>query len=626
LANASTNANPLAPQRIAWTVLRLDDQDQLHTDGQWTDMNLAAFHPMLQYAVQHHLSPQWVLPPAAVLKNWRLKSQWRIRWPLVHDDRNKAALPPQVNLSISHQQGDIEARNPDPIGARTHATLPLGIERMQWQLQSAGNQWRSQLQWQTTRAGQIDAQVNVPMGPASTGWAPTPDTALAGRVQAQLPDLSVWSLLTPPGWRSQGALELDAMVSGTWAAPAWTGQLQATQLAVQSNLDGLSFGNGYLKAQLNGHDMRIETLHLEGSGGAASGGTLDMSGMAHWPNGQPQLQIKAIAKQLKVSNRADRRLVLSGQVEASINANQLQLMGKLQADQASFILPDESTPQLGDDVIVTTKQAKSTPSTESHVQTARTPTGQPLETLVQLELDLGKHFEVKGQGLQTHLTGTVKLISTPTQALQVQGNVQTQNGVYRAYGQLLNIQEGTLRFTGAYDDPSLNVLALRTTTTPHWQGQGADNQQVGVRVLGTAKNPVIQLYADPEMPDNDKLAWLLLGRPAYGVGGEAALLQQAAVALFSRNGDANAPSFANRIGLDEVSIKGSTANSSTAASASAVMLGKRLSNKVYIAYEQSLGGAAGVMSLFYNVSRRLTLRAQTGQYQALDLILTLTHD
>ena len=81
---------------------------------------------------------------------------------------------------------------------------------------------------------------------------------------------------------------------------------------------------------------------------------------------------------------------------------------------------------------------------------------------------------------------------------------------------------------------------------------------------------------------------------------------------------------ARALGLDEVSLSqetGTTANPGTA-----VTLGKRLSNRLYVAYEHSLSSAVGALNLYYDVSRRLTVRAQVGGDNALDLIFTLPHD
>jgi translocation and assembly module TamB len=57
-----------------------------------------------------------------------------------------------------------------------------------------------------------------------------------------------------------------------------------------------------------------------------------------------------------------------------------------------------------------------------------------------------------------------------------------------------------------------------------------------------------------------------------------------------------------------------------------VTLGKRLSRDFYVAYEHSLAGTLGTFYIFYDLSRRFTLRAQTGEHSAVDLIFTLRYD
>jgi translocation and assembly module TamB len=143
-------------------------------------------------------------------------------------------------------------------------------------------------------------------------------------------------------------------------------------------------------------------------------------------------------------------------------------------------------------------------------------------------------------------------------------------------------------------------------------------------VSGSARNPHLQLYAEPELPDSEKLAWLVLGRPASGAGAEAAAMQQAAMALLGSQIRGMEGGLAQALGLDEVSLAqeaGTATNPGTA-----VTLGKRLSSRLYVAYEHSLSSAAGALNLFYDVSRRLTVRAQVGGTNALDLIFTLPHD
>jgi translocation and assembly module TamB len=51
-----------------------------------------------------------------------------------------------------------------------------------------------------------------------------------------------------------------------------------------------------------------------------------------------------------------------------------------------------------------------------------------------------------------------------------------------------------------------------------------------------------------------------------------------------------------------------------------VSLGKQLSSRWYVGYERSLNATSGTWQLIYRVAQRFTLRAQTGETTAFDLI------
>ena len=236
---------------------------------------------------------------------------------------------------------------------------------------------------------------------------------------------------------------------------------------------------------------------------------------------------------------------------------------------------------------------------------------------MRVTLDLGPDFQLQGKGLNTRLTGQLDLVSNAsTQGLpRLHGQVRTLGGRYKAYGQQLNISTGVLRFNGAYDNPGLEIIALR----PHL------TQSVGVQVSGSALLPRIRLYADPDMPDADKLAWLVLGRSAANGGAESAVLQQAAMVLLSGNGKTLSSELAGKLGLDEISL-GTSTRTGTTATGAAVTLGKRLSQDFYMAYETSISGTLGSFFIFYDLTQRLTLRAQAGEQSALDMIFRVRRD
>src|SRR4029453_7371397 len=110
-------------------------------------------------------------------------------------------------------------------------------------------------------------------------------------------------------------------------------------------------------------------------------------------------------------------------------------------------------------------------------------------------------------GIDAMLQGRLRA-STERGKLGVLGNVRIVEGTYKAYQQNLSIERGGFSFTGDVTNPRLDVLAVRPDI----------DTRVGVMVSGTAVAPRVRLYSEPELPDIDKLTWLVMGRGPEGVG------------------------------------------------------------------------------------------------------------
>lgn len=595
------------PVTLAWDQLRWSETE-LVTRGQAQGLALSWLNAWLATPA----APQGPLPASGLAGELIFQADWDVRLPL--HQQAATARPAQARIALRRTSGDLALVTGE--GPRAER-IAAGVSEVSTVLELAGRTLDAQLRWQSQNAGQIQADVRTELAP------PTPDATwtwpgtapLQGRVQAALPQVGLWSRLAPPGWRVRGRLQADAALSGTRQQPLWRGTLQADDLALRSLLDGLDFTDGQLLARLDGETLRIDSLRLRGAGGE-QGGLLNGSGSATWPllpaadgnppRREPDIELKLQAQQLRLLARADRRLTLSGNVDARLRGQRLDVSGRLRADQALFLLPDESTPALGDDVVVRGQQRPATAGG-----------GTPVQAHVQLDLSLGDDFQIRGQGVSTWLAGRLQLNSSPSQnAPQLTGQVRTVRGTYRAYGQSLNIEEGVVRFNGAYDNPTLDILALR----PH------PTQKVGVQISGTARAPRVRLYADPDLPDSEKLAWLVLGRPATGAGAEAAVLQQAALALLSGQGRTGDGSLTRALGLDELSFQGEGTSADGTTTAAALTLGKRISNQLYLSYSRSVVGVMGTVAVLYDVSRYVTLRAQAGDDNAIDLIFTRRYD
>lgn len=508
------------------------------------------------------------------------------------------------------------------------------LQALRLQLSAQGNEVRTQLVWNAERAGQIQADLRSQFSQTADGFA-WPDSApLSGTVKASMPNIGIWALFAPPGWRVGGTLNADVTISGTRSAPQWDGQLSADQLSVRSLLDGVDLRDGRLRARLQGTRLDITELFLKGGPGSSTrilgqsgnltsapkdGGMLTGSGFVMLDPNAPKgssgisMDIRAVAERLQVLVRADRQLSVSGDLQASLNNGQVSLRGDLKVDRAAIMLADASAPSLDADVHVTSaasrkaaqeKAAKAAAQAQAQAGGALQATKPPY---ISVNLNLGDDFALQGYGITTRLEGELHIANGPS----ITGEIHTVNGRYRAWGQSLDVESGTIRFSGPYANPAIDIVAYRPNL----------EVKVGVKVTGSANNPRVTLFSEPEMSDAEKLSWLVMGRSAAAGGAETALLQQAALALLSGGGGTG--NFAGQLGLDEIGLKGPSEDGDEGA---AVTVGKRLSKDLYVTYEQSLNGAMGTLFIFYDLSRRLTLRGQTGETTAVDLIYTKTKD
>ena len=506
------------------------------------------------------------------------------------------------------------------------------IQQARLHLQTQGDDIVAQLDWRSERAGNAQAQLSTRLARSGNGWAWPEDAPLAGRITAQMPDVGIWSLFAPPGWRASGTFHADATLSGSRLEPRWQGSLQASNLGITSLLDGVDLKNGRLTGSFAGNQLNITELRLEGGQGSSArilgysgnltaapteGGELVGQGSVRWdkaPEGASGLRMEfnAEARKLQVLVRADRQLSVSGQLQARLDQGQWVLRGNLTADRAAILLPEDSAPSLDSDVIVrsaATRQAEQEALARETSAQART----ALPPDVAVTLNLGRDFALQGFGITTRLRGQLDVLGPllPGGPPRITGEVRTEQGRYRAWGQALDVETGIVRFNGSYNNPSLDILAIRPNIPV----------RAGVQVTGSANDPRVRLYSDPQMSDAEKLSWIVMGRDPTEGGAEAALLQQAALALLSGGGTGE--NFAGRVGLDEIGFKGASNSNEDGA---ALTLGKRLSKDLYVTYEQSLSGAMGTLYIFYDLSRRLTLRGQTGETSAVDLIYTVRKD
>lgn len=226
----------------------------------------------------------------------------------------------------------------------------------------------------------------------------------------------------------------------------------------------------HFEARLHDQQLDISNFSLRGAGASgargdnsAVGGTLNITGSAQLRPAVPaerrlHLQLQAKAQALRLSARPDRRVTVSGKLSADWLNDRLTVRGALLADQALFTLPEDSTPQLGNDVVVRGAdkiKVEPRPAAGNATSTDKTP-----QIDLEVDLDPGKDFQFAAWGSKRAWPASSSSVPKNLSQPNLNGTLRTVDGTYRAYGQRLDIERGLIRFTGPADNPALTVLAI----------------------------------------------------------------------------------------------------------------------------------------------------------------------
>lgn len=512
-----------------------------------------------------------------------------------------------ADIVIERARGDLTVT--DEIG-----TQSLGLTALRLGLNAQDGVWTFSPYLAGRTLGVLAGAVIARTTPDAL-W-PSPDAPVQGAMELDVANLGAWGTWVPAGWRLAGQMKTSAVFAGRFGAPEITGSIEGHALNVRNFLEGVNVSDGEVLISLRGDNARIERFTAKGGTGSIGiegGASLGASPTA-------QLQVKA--DRFVLLGRVDRRIVTSGSAQLAFSSDALSLTGAFSVDEGLIDFTRSDAPRLSDDVQVVRAAASGAaggarngtrPSTAPTPPVEDTPAGSvatatPRNVALNLKIDLGTQLRLRGRGIETGLRGELRL-TAPGGRLAIDGTVRAASGTYAAYGQKLTIDRGLITFNGPPDNPRLNIEATRPNT----------DIRVGVQVTGTAQNPRIRLFSEPEVSEIDKLSWLALGRASDGLGSaDTALLQTAALALLAGEGDGVTDQFTKAIGLDELTLKQTDGE----VRETVISLGKQLSRRWYVGYERGLNATEGSWQLIYRIARRFTLRAQSGFENSLDLIWT----
>jgi len=524
------------------------------------------------------------------------------------------------------------------LGAGAWRVGPLLLAGDAWQLRlqadAGGQRLHAEVSGHGSRLGNITGQLEATM---LNAWTLNRRAAWQGALRGEIPDLGWVGELLGENWRSGGRFNGELKLGGTPEQPLASGQFRGEELALTLPEQGMRLTNGVLDARLDDNLLRVSQLAFDSqlqpaprtlqreaadvlAEKTARPGRLEIAGQMRVDRASDGATLDLRLDRVGVYQLPGQWMLVSGEGNISLIKDALRIRGRLAVDAAFWQMAPMGAPRLSDDVVVKTADGAPAPSAF-----------RPRLDL-DVESDLGRNFHFRGLGLEARLAGSVRLRAEGRDLPRASGRIRTQGGRYDAFGQQLEIERGILTFQGLLDNPAIDALAVR-------RGLAVE---AGVQISGTAQRPIVRLVSDPDVPDVEKLSWLVLGHgPEQGGAGAAGLLLSAAGSLFGNDSGGLMRQIKQGFGIDEFSVRqgeiggsggrqmgsrvvGGSFNTASGTGDQIVSVGRRLSRNVLLSYDQALGRAGSVVKLTVNLNRQVSLVARAGTDNALDMLYTIT--
>jgi autotransporter translocation and assembly factor TamB len=208
---------------------------------------------------------------------------------------------------------------------------------------------------------------------------------------------------------------------------------------------------------------------------------------------------------------------------------------------------------------------------------------------------------IRGQGMDVELAGDLRLIQKGTYPA-VSGELQAIGGRLVFLGRTFHVDRGSVVFYGGDEiDPSMD-LVLSTNV---------EGTTIRILLGGTTHEPELNLTSEPEFPEGDIMSLLVFGRTMDELDNEQMnLLGRRAADMAAAFGAAQLETrLSQQLGVDLVTI----GRSSGQEGGTSLVIGKYLSPKVLLKYEQALEERARFfVNLEYFLSRHFKIETLIG--------------
>ena len=465
-------------------------------------------------------------------------------------------------------------------------SLPLAFERLNLDAEIKDNLAQAGWLIKLVNNGQLDGEVKVsdPQGKRN----------LAGNVNIRNLSLDMVNAIFTRGEKVQGLLNTNLRLGGNLQRPQVFGQLQLNNLDIAGNFMPVEMQPSQMAVEFNGMNSVLQGTLRTRQGQIVLNGDADWTVIDNW-----RARIAAKGDRLRITVPPMARLDVSPDVEFIATPSAFTLNGYVDIPWARITVHDlpESAVGVSNDVVMLNENLQPIETRSASI---------PINS--NLKIRIGDNVRLDAFGLRARLTGDLA-VTQDKQGLGLNGQISIPQGRFRAYGQDLIVRKGELLFSGPPEQPYVNIEAIRNP-------QSTENNVIaGVRVIGLAPEPAVQLFSVPGMSQQEILSYLLRGQSLSNSGGDGDVMTSMLVGL----GVAQSGQIVGKIG-ETFGVSNLTLDTAGVGDSSQVVVSGYVLPGLQVKYGVGIFDSLATLTLRYRLMPRLYLEAVSGIDQALDLL------
>ena len=416
-------------------------------------------------------------------------------------------------------------------------------------------------------------------------------------------DIGVAKAFLPDFDEVSGTISLNGDLSGKLTDPRFDGVLKLDNPKLRADALPLPITGGQIVATVKG-----KRAVIDGKLTSSDKGAITIDGSANWQQTSAwRAEVKLNGEKLNVQSEPLQKSSINHQIRISAQPGIIRVNGDIDIPMAVINVEDlpEGAASVSSDVVIIEDIKPEKPG-------AKKPSASATRIIVGLNITLGDDVTLSAYGLNANLTGDMSVKMNSPNPIQLGGEIEVVDGIYKQYGQNLTAN-GKILFVGPVNQTRLAIDAVREIDS--------EDRTAGLRIQGTVATPEITLFTEPSDKSEDAiLSYIVLGRDINEASDqEANLLATAALALTVKGGRNIAGGIANALGVKDFALETKGSGNDTE-----LVVSGRLNDRLLLRYGQSVFDPTSTLYLRYDLTKKLYLEAAKGTEDAVDLFYSFS--